>query len=385
MRARRRRRPSAAASASGANVRRATCSRSSRSARPCASNTTPARDRAAIAPRTVPRGRDDAQRGDAESRTRAARPHAPVRARKRIQAPPGRSAIRRRGDLDPVAVSSAWRAAPWPKPPTYPSARPSTPCTVSVPGAISRRILINSSYITTSRARPVPCSKIEVTQGAHVHDQGIWSGVGDGADRAAQHRTPQPDPERRQGRDPLLRHLPFGPALRQERMGGCDADRLSVRAGARDHRPRGRSRRGGVQVQGRRGRGRRLHGRFGQDVPELPGRPRAVLPRLHADLRHAGQARHRAGHLRRLLREHRRRRALRAADSRQARSGRGRAAALRGHHDLFAAEALGASGPGKKVGIVGLGGLGHMGVKFAHALGAHTSSSPRRRARRRPR
>ena len=29
-------------------------------------------------------------------------------------------------------------------------------------------------------------------------------------------------------------------------------------------------------------------------------------------------------------------------------------------------------GPGKKVGVVGLGGLGHMGVKFAHALGAHT-------------
>ena len=28
-------------------------------------------------------------------------------------------------------------------------------------------------------------------------------------------------------------------------------------------------------------------------------------------------------------------------------------------------------GPGKKVGVVGLGGLGHMAVKFAHALGAH--------------
>jgi uncharacterized zinc-type alcohol dehydrogenase-like protein len=27
---------------------------------------------------------------------------------------------------------------------------------------------------------------------------------------------------------------------------------------------------------------------------------------------------------------------------------------------------------GQKVGVVGLGGLGHMGVKFAHALGAHT-------------
>lgn len=30
------------------------------------------------------------------------------------------------------------------------------------------------------------------------------------------------------------------------------------------------------------------------------------------------------------------------------------------------------AGKGKKVGIVGLGGLGHMGVKLAHAMGAHT-------------
>jgi len=29
-------------------------------------------------------------------------------------------------------------------------------------------------------------------------------------------------------------------------------------------------------------------------------------------------------------------------------------------------------GPGKKVGIIGLGGLGHMGLKFAHSFGAHT-------------
>jgi uncharacterized zinc-type alcohol dehydrogenase-like protein len=29
-------------------------------------------------------------------------------------------------------------------------------------------------------------------------------------------------------------------------------------------------------------------------------------------------------------------------------------------------------GPGQKAGIVGLGGLGHMGLKFAHAFGAHT-------------
>lgn len=30
------------------------------------------------------------------------------------------------------------------------------------------------------------------------------------------------------------------------------------------------------------------------------------------------------------------------------------------------------TGPGKKVGIVGIGGLGHMGIKLAHAMGAHT-------------
>jgi uncharacterized zinc-type alcohol dehydrogenase-like protein len=37
---------------------------------------------------------------------------------------------------------------------------------------------------------------------------------------------------------------------------------------------------------------------------------------------------------------------------------------------------------GKKVGVVGLGGLGHMGVKFAHALGAHVvvfSTSPKKK------
>ena len=41
-------------------------------------------------------------------------------------------------------------------------------------------------------------------------------------------------------------------------------------------------------------------------------------------------------------------------------------------------------GPGKKVGIVGIGGLGHMGVKIAHALGAHvvafTTSESKRQA-----
>lgn len=40
------------------------------------------------------------------------------------------------------------------------------------------------------------------------------------------------------------------------------------------------------------------------------------------------------------------------------------------------------AGKGKKVGVVGLGGLGHMGVKFSHAFGAHTvvfTTSPKKR------
>jgi len=44
------------------------------------------------------------------------------------------------------------------------------------------------------------------------------------------------------------------------------------------------------------------------------------------------------------------------------------------------------AGPGRKVGVVGIGGLGHMGIKLAHAMGAHvvaftTSESKRDAAR----
>src|SRR3546814_18293120 len=43
------------------------------------------------------------------------------------------------------------------------------------------------------------------------------------------------------------------------------------------------------------------------------------------------------------------------------------------------------AGPGKKIGVVGIGGLGHMGIKIAHAMGEHvvaftTSESKRARA-----
>lgn len=44
------------------------------------------------------------------------------------------------------------------------------------------------------------------------------------------------------------------------------------------------------------------------------------------------------------------------------------------------------TGPGRKVGVVGVGGLGHMGIKLAHAMGAHvvafTTSDGKREAAR---
>ena len=61
--------------------------------------------------------------------------------------------------------------------------------------------------------------------------------------------------------------------------------------------------------------------------------------------------------------------------------GRG-AAAVRGYYDVFTSAPLECR-QGQKVGIVGLGGLGHMGVKFAKAFGAHVvlfSTSPKKTA-----
>ncbi len=54
----------------------------------------------------------------------------------------------------------------------------------------------------------------------------------------------------------------------------------------------------------------------------------------------------------------------------------------RNHHVLAATPLAGR--PGKKVGVVGIGGLGHMGIKLAHAMGAHvvafTTSESKREA-----
>ena len=62
-----------------------------------------------------------------------------------------------------------------------------------------------------------------------------------------------------------------------------------------------------------------------------------------------------------------------AAHPRRARSRRRRAAALRRHHHLLAAAPAGACKPGDRVGVVGLGGLGHMAVKLARAMGAEVT------------
>ena len=93
-------------------------------------------------------------------------------------------------------------------------------------------------------------------------------------------------------------------------------------------------------------------------------------------------------HLWRLFRRHRRRRAFRAdRPPCRRRSSRRVAPLLCAGITTWSPLRHWKVGPGKKVGIVGIGGLGHMGVKLAHALGAHvvafTTSAIE--ARRRPR
>ena len=69
----------------------------------------------------------------------------------------------------------------------------------------------------------------------------------------------------------------------------------------------------------------------------------------------------------------RRRRELRARASPRASRSTRRAAALRRHHAPTRRCNHWGAGPGKKVAIVGMGGLGHMGVKIAAAMGAEVT------------
>ena len=118
------------------------------------------------------------------------------------------------------------------------------------------------------------------------------------------------------------------------------AHRLPVRARARDRRARDEGRLGGDQVQGRRPRRRRLPGRFRRHLPASARPASSSSARTDAHLQLAGQAPRRR-HLRRLLRQHRRGRALRPARPGEPQPRRRRAAALRRDHDLLAAAPLG--------------------------------------------
>ena len=68
--------------------------------------------------------------------------------------------------------------------------------------------------------------------------------------------------------------------------------------------------------------------------------------------------------------QHRRRPKLRAAHARKHRP-EGRAPLLCAGITTYSPLRHWKVGPGQKVGIIGLGGLGHMGVKLANAMGAH--------------
>ena len=148
---------------------------------------------------------------------------------------------------------------------------------------------------------------------------------------------------------------------------------LADRPRARDRRAGQRRRRRGRGLRGRRpGRGR-LHGRLLPHLLGLRGRPRAVLrERQHADLRRARESRP-AGSPRAATR-------TRSWSTRTSASTSPRTSTWRRPRRCSAPAspptrrcATGTSAPDSKVGVVGLGGLGHMAVKIAKAMGAEVT------------
>ena len=115
---------------------------------------------------------------------------------------------------------------------------------------------------------------------------------------------------------------------------------VSDGAGARDRRHGRAGRQRGEEVQGRRHRGSRLLRRFLPQVRAMRCRRGAVLPRRDdADLQRP-RTRQPDPDPGRLLDPRHRRRGLRAARPRRHPAGTRRAAAVRGHHHLFAAAPL---------------------------------------------
>ena len=154
--------------------------------------------------------------------------------------------------------------------------------------------------------------------------------------------------------------------------GDWGADHLPAGRRPRDRRRRHRGRLRGHQAPGRRPRRRRLHGRLVPRVRELPGRPGAVLPRratsrpttastATAPITQGGYSTHI------VVDEDF---VLRVPESIPFDAA---APLLCAGITTYSPLAHWNAGPGKKVAVVGLGGLGHMAVKIAHALGAEVT------------
>ena len=177
--------------------------------------------------------------------------------------------------------------------------------------------------------------------GKDIRGQGLCGLERDLRARARHHPAPRARAAGRAARRALLRRLPLGPAPGAERMAGHHADRLPLRAGPRDRRPRGEGgrRRSGSSRKAtwrrwaawwtraarapRAGKGRSSSARARRPSPTT--RPTSTS----GGVTYGGYSD-----------EPRRRRGLRAAGLGPARPGGRGAAAVRRHHHLFAAAPL---------------------------------------------
>ncbi len=141
----------------------------------------------------------------------------------------------------------------------------------------------------------------------------------------------------------------------------------------RDRRHRHRDRRRGHPPPRRRHRRGRLHGRQLHGVRPVPRRLGSLLPQgLRPDLQQRRLSR-RHDHQGRLHRPYRRPRPFRAEGARRAWTSARVAPLLCAGITTYSPLRQYNVGPGTKMAVVGLGGLGHMGVKLGAAMGAHVT------------
>ena len=190
-----------------------------------------------------------------------------------------------------------------------------------------------------------------------------------GSAGAHHHRAPRGPRVRCADRHQVRRYLPLGHPPGPRGLGRGD---LPDGPGPRDRRRRRRGRLRRHQVRRRRPGGRRLHGRLLPRVRQLQGRPGAVLHSSgHVGTYNAigkdGEPTY-GGYAEKIVVDENF--TVRIPDG----------IALDVAAPLLCAGITTYSplkhwnaGPGKKVAVVGLGGLGHMGVKIAHALGAEVT------------